>query len=117
MDFNNYYPYGSYNQQLNNYCFVNGIEGAKAYQLAPNQTMLLMDADRPLIFKKAADNLGKSSLRYFTLTEIDENEATKMCQPTPMPEYALKSDIEALNGKIDQLLNAFSKPEEVKQDE
>ena len=113
-NFNNYYPYG---QQLNNYCFVNGLEGAKAYQVAPNQTMLLMDADRPLVFKKEADSLGKATIRYFNLKEISENEAAKMCQPTPMPEYALKSDIEAINGKIDQLLESLKPTKEVKEDE
>lgn len=105
------YGYGN-NYNLRQYAFVNGIEGAKAYQVMPNQTMLLMDSDRPVVFMKTADNVGKSVLRYFNLTEIDEAEAIKQYQPKPVPEYALKSDITALNDKLDTLLEAI-KPKEV----
>lgn len=110
--YNNYNSYGNY-QQLKQYSFVNGIEGAKAFQVAPNQTMMLMDSDKPIVFMKTTDGIGKASLRYFSLTEINELEASKMYQPTPMPEYALKSDIEALNGKLDTILNSLNPNKEV----
>ena len=118
-NYNNYnYPYGtSYQpgqpQQLKQYSFVNGIEGAKAFQMPSNQTMMLMDSDKPIVFMKTTDGIGKASLRYFSLTEIDEMEASKLYQPMPMPEYALKSDIDALNGKLDTLINSLMPKEEV----
>ena len=31
-------------QQMNNYYYVNGLEGAKQYQMMPNQTILLQQA-------------------------------------------------------------------------
>ena len=103
------YGYNSYpQQQFKQYAFVNGIEGAKAFQMPSNQTMLLMDSDKPIVFMKTTDNMGKANLRYFNLTEIDEFEAAKQYQPQPAPEYALKSDINALNEKIDKLLSAMT---------
>lgn len=108
------YNYNNYNQpqQLKQYAFVNGIEGAKAFQMASNQTMMLMDSDKPVVFMKTTDSLGKASLRYFNLTEIDEAEAAKQYLPQPIPEYALKSDIEALNEKIDTLISSLKPKEE-----
>lgn len=103
----NYNPYQP--QQFKQYAFVNGIEGAKAFQMPSNQTMLLMDSDKPIVFMKTTDNIGKASLRYFNLTEINEAEAIKQYQPKPAPEYALKSDINALNEKIDKLLSVIDK--------
>ena len=110
----NPYQYQNYNQpqQFKQYAFVNGIEGAKAFQMPSNQTMLLMDSDKPIVFMKTTDNLGKASLRYFNLLEIDENEVIRQYQPKPLPEYALKADFDALNEKIDALINSLKPKEE-----
>ena len=104
----NSYGYNPYQQQYKQYAFVNGIEGAKAFQMPTNQTMLLMDSDKPIVFMKTTDNMGKANIRYFNLTEISEAETIKQYQPQPAPEYALKSDIEALNDKLDKLLGSIT---------
>lgn len=95
--------------QLKQYAFVNGIEGAKAYALMPNQMMLLMDADHPILYRKTSDSLGKSTIDYFAITQISENQVREMITPK-QPEYALKSDVDAINGKLDKLLQKFDKP-------
>jgi hypothetical protein len=87
------------------YAFVNGIEGAKSFQVSPNQTMLLMDSDSPICYMKTSDSIGQASLRYFKLEEIDENTIKLMNQPKPDPNYVLKADFEKLVAKIDQLIN------------
>lgn len=109
---NNFNPYQYQQPQYKYYSFVNGIEGAKAYQMPANQTMLLMDSDKPIVFMKTTDSMGKASLRYFNLIEIDEIEAAKQYQPKPAPEYVLKSDFEALSSKIDTLLESLKPKEE-----
>lgn len=101
----------NYNYPYNQYAFVNGIEGAKAYQVMPSQTIMLMDSDRPIVFMKTSDNLGKASLRYFNLVEMSEEEAAKAYLPKPAPEYALKDDFEALNKRIDNLIELMEKKE------
>lgn len=103
-------PYKGPQQQLKQYAFVNGLEGAKAYQLQPNSTMLLMDADNPVCYKKTTDALGKGSLRYFKLEEIDEATLRNMIQPQPqVPNYASKEDIDAINKRLDDLFKQLKK--------
>jgi len=113
-NYNNYQnPYmpgyqPAYNKApINQYTFVNGIEGAKSYQvLYPNQTMLLMDSDNPICYMKQTDEVGKASIRYFKLEEIDEaktKEILSLKNNTMIPEYALKSDIDNINNKLAEL--------------
>lgn len=110
---NNYNPYGygynptpSYYSQprTNQYAFVNGLDGAKSYPMQPNRMVMLMDNDNPIIFKKISDNYGKTTLDIFKMVQISEDELRGINNP-PMPEYALKSDLEALMKRIDELTN------------
>ncbi len=95
-------PY--YSSQYKQYTFVNGIEGAKSFQMPPNQSMLLMDADNPICYMKTSDPMGKCSLRYFQLTEMDENAARNLLQPNNQESiYASKEDIDAINKKLDDI--------------
>ena len=82
-----YEPYG-YNPyqyqtptqpQMNQYAFVNGVEGAKSFIVKPNQTILLMDSEQPICYMKQSNGFGQSSLRYFKLVEVKEEE---LKQPT-----------------------------------
>lgn len=51
--------------------WVQGIEGAKAYQLMPNNNALLMDSENENIFYiKVADSIGMCNLRKFKFQEI-----------------------------------------------
>lgn len=95
-----YYPKTNANQ----YYFVNGIEGAKSFQMQPNQNVLLMDSDYPVCYTKVSNNVGQSSIRYFKIEEIDEAKAKKIVStPAPTIEYALKSDIDSINTKLEEL--------------
>lgn len=110
----NYYGANNYNQpRLNYYAFVNGIEGAKSYQVAPNQTMLLMDSDSPTIYMKSANSLGQASLRYFKMVEISESDAKGENNKNNV-EYALKSDVDNINKKIEELSAKLSEIKEEK---
>ena len=120
------YQYGSYpnfgqqaspqmnNQQqsqTNQYAFVNGIEGAKSYQLQPNQSILLMDSDGPLCYMKSANGMGQSTLRYFKLMEVSENDLRNNSQSRiNSNDYVLRTDFEVLSKKVDSLLNKSEKP-------
>lgn len=103
---NYYYPYQqNYYTQQNQYIpltFVSGIEGAKAFILAPNQTVYLRDSETETLFIKTADSQGRYTLKTYVLTPIEE--ATK---PTK-ENYAT---IDALNGvrnDFEQRLNKIS---------
>ena len=54
----------------NGIVWVQGIEGAKAYQMNPNSNIQLMDSENNGIFYiKVTDNIGMANLRVFHYTE------------------------------------------------
>ena len=96
--------------QLNTYAFVNGIEGAKAFQVQPNQTMMLMDSDQPIVYMKQANALGQSTLRYFKLVEINETDLKGLNQ-TVAPQNIDTSKFvsrDEFNAKINELMAKIS---------
>lgn len=116
--YNNYqqptYPYGQFNQpqvqpqpqqptQYKQYTFVNGIEGAKAFQLGNNQTMMLLDSENPIIYKKTSNEQGQSTIQYYKMIEISEDEVKNLNIAELDELYASKEDVEAINKKIDNL--------------
>lgn len=80
---NNFFPGQQYPQQppiypsnrnnQNGIIWVQGIEGAKAFQLMPNSNTLLMDSENDGIFYiKVCDNVGMCNLRTFKYKETTE---------------------------------------------
>lgn len=54
----------------NNIIWVQGIEGAKAWQLAPNSMAILLDSETEgKMYIKVTDNIGMGSLRIFNYVE------------------------------------------------
>lgn len=54
----------------NNLIWVQGIEGAKAWQLNPNSMVILLDSEAEgKMYIKVSDNIGMSSLRIFNYVE------------------------------------------------
>ena len=75
-------PYAANNQTTqphNNINWVQGVEGAKAYQLAPNSNVLLMDSEtNGRFYIKTCDNIGMSTLRYFEYKEVSAAKAPEI---------------------------------------
>ena len=108
---NNPQGYPQSNQQLNQYAFVNGIEGAKSYQLQPNQSIMLMDSDNLVCYMKQTNSIGQATLRYFKLTEVSENDLKAPAQPQlDANNYVLKSDFNELSKRLDNLYKKLEKP-------
>lgn len=114
---NVYHPYNNQVQQqnynnippMNQYAYVNGIEGAKSFQLAPNQTIMLMDSDNPICYMKSANSMGQSTLRYFKLIEIKESDLKNNPNNELNNDYVLKSDFEGLIKRVDELSSVIKK--------
>lgn len=81
-NFNNYMPqrnqFSSYanpvsavaSASTNNIIWVQGIEGAKAWQLNPNSMAILLDSEAEgKMYIKVSDNIGMCTLRIFNYTE------------------------------------------------
>lgn len=105
-----YYNPPYYGQpKTNQYAFVNGIEGAKSYQMQPNQMVMLLDSDNPIVYKKTSNGYGQATIECFKMVQISEEELRGINNQL-QPEYVLKSDFEALVKRIDEL----TKKEETK---
>ena len=70
--YQNFQPQTSNFNQQTNITFVNGIEGAKAFQMSPNSSALLMDSDNSKFYVKSTDSLGVAKISSYSFTE-DEN--------------------------------------------
>lgn len=78
---NQYYNPQMNNQQIfpqeqpQNLIRVNGIDGAKAYQMNANSTVALFDENEDVLYIKNTDGAGFPSIRMFKFEEV--NEITK----------------------------------------
>lgn len=95
---NNFGNFNNYQPKANSLIFVNGIEGAKSYQVAPNQMVMLLDSDNPIVYKKTANAYGQATIEAFKLVPITESE-----KKSHNEEYVLKADFDALVKRIDEL--------------
>lgn len=102
--YNNNYSYNGYQTtpRTNQYAFVNGIEGAKSFQVQPNQMVMLLDSDNPVIYKKVSNGYGQATLECYKMVQISEEELREV-NLQPQKEYVLKSDFDALVKRIDEL--------------
>ena len=120
----NPYQYQQQNQQnqqqpqMAQMAFVNGIEGAKAYQLAPNQSIVLMDSESPLAFMKQSNAMGQSTLRYFKLVETSEQDIrnSQNLPKTSTDDFVLRKDFDELSKKLDDLTKKIKKAEKVEKE-
>ena len=81
-------------QQNNGIIWVQGIEGAKAYQLPQSSNAVLMDSEREGIFYiKTSDNVGMCNLREFKYSEITGQSA----QSAPdMSQYVTRDELNTI---------------------
>lgn len=81
----------------NNILWVNGIEGAKAWQLNPNSMAILLDSEvEGKMYIKVSDNIGMSTLRIFNY--VEEIPTTKVTNNNDLDlsQYVKKDELEIL---------------------
>lgn len=100
---------------------VNGIEGAKAFIVQPNQIYYLLDVEDMILFEKKLDNQGNPILEPFEL--VHRNIADIGKKPAEEPKidlsayvskkdlsaYATVDDISRLDLKLDNALDKISR--------
>lgn len=122
------FNYPNSNPYLNNYTqqtqtpypatqlfFVNGIKGVHDYIVPLNSTIYFKDSDSDKIFVKSCDNMGRTYLKAYKLSEINENEPIEVKN---VENYVKMSDFKALETKFDelqQIINDITKSEGVEQ--
>lgn len=117
---NIYNPYQSYmnNATLGNASFmnqrqeivrVNGKNGANAYQMAPNSSILLLDETAPIVWLKTTDGASYPTITGYTITPIE----TKIASPVEDKNYA---ELESRIAKLEEaILNEKSDVRTIKQ--
>lgn len=93
---------------------VNGEPGARAFNMPPNSSVLLLDESAPIVWLKTTDGAGYASLNPFTITPYE---------PAPAVDINdLMDRIKRLEDRLNEKPNnAVSKrrksePEEVSED-
>lgn len=101
----NQYPYTQPQQPQTNYLpltFISGIEGAKAFIVAPNQVVYLKDSDSNILYEKKADAQGRYSLTAYEMKPV--NDTSKQ-----QSQYATTSDLDALKTMLTEKIDILSK--------
>lgn len=98
-------PAPSPQQPQSGIIWVQGEAGMKAYLVAPNTTVQLWDSEKQTIYLKSADASGMPSVKVLDYTIRDQATpaAPAVTPAAPVTDYATKSDIEALSGKLSRL--------------
>lgn len=103
----------------NELIWVQGLEGAKGFLVAPNNTVVLWDTENPVIYVKSADASGIPSMRVLDFKERNGNSqnnnenAPKTHECTCGNKFATKEQINDLKAKLDDLTAKYeelSKP-------
>lgn len=118
--FNPYMP--SY-QQMNQYqpmiqqnlTMVNGMDGAKAYQMRANSTVALFDANEDIMYVKCTDGAGFPTIRTFRFEEINDIPKSSENQ-VDLSQYITRSELtDILNEYKGGLTNVKQPVQESKQ--
>lgn len=104
-------------QNQGGFNWVQGEEAAKAYLVAPGNTVILWDTERNVIYVKSADASGLPSIRTLDWTEHTETPAKPtehVCKCSgefvgKADFEGLKANVERLTKRIDEMAKAKSK--------
>lgn len=76
--------------------YVNGLESAKQYQLPPNSSVILMDANEPIFYTKTTDASGYGVVKTYTFSESE--------QVAPQDEIKqIKAELNEVKNELKQL--------------
>lgn len=73
---------------------VTGMEGAKAYPLAPNSEAALFDAGRDVFYVKRTDAGGYPTIQAYQFAPVQE------AAPSAQPEYVTREEFDELKAMI-----------------
>lgn len=90
-------------QSSNGIIWVQGEEGAKAYMVAPGNSVLLMDSENSAFYIKSTDNSGMPMpLRIFDYVERNAKQQTQNIKPNV--EYVTRQEFDALSARVNDIM-------------
>ena len=93
----NYYGYPQPTMSIDK---VSDLEEAKKYQMFPGGTVYLLDQNEPYIYMKTSDANGRTSLRAFSLLEIELSKIQDS-------KYITRDDFDSFRRDILNSINAL----------
>ena len=95
----------------NGFVWVDGIEEANNFYVAPNNAVQLWDKNSPCIYKKSADAAGKPTMQIFDLVERKNETPSKTDFKADLSGFVKRDEITHLEERIAKLevLNAKQK--------
>lgn len=92
--------------------WVNGLNDAKNYLIAPNSAVTLWDSNAPVVYLKQADASGKPSMKIYDL--VERTQRPVQAPQAPAVEYAPLSRLEALEARLNELTAIKEAPNTIK---
>ena len=90
-------PISTQSTIANNIIWVQGIEGAKAWQLSPNSMVILLDSEiEGKMYIKVSDNIGMCSLRIFDYVEELPSTNVTNNNDLDLSQYVKKDELASL---------------------
>ena len=99
--------YNQQTQQNSSIIWVSGEAGAKAYLVAPNNTVQLWDSESQTIYLKSADASGMPSMKVldYTIRESNKNtpNSASVLTDDNLSTFATKQEIKGITEQITAL--------------
>lgn len=95
--------------------FVNGVEGAKSYGVAPNRTAILMDTENAAVYIKTANGIGQASIEFYEIAKSSEEKILAQRKKAEMANFATREEITALNARLADIEKLLTPKEEKKE--
>ena len=79
--------------------WVQGVEGAKAFRMKPNDMVIILDSENEgVMYIKTSDSIGMCTLRTFNYKEVIQQQPSN----TDMTQYVKVSELES---KVEEIIN------------
>lgn len=95
-------------QASNGFVWVDNIQEALNYIVAPNCAVQLWDRNSPCVYLKTADAAGKPTMQIFDLVERKQ-QPTAQTQTATTADYVTRAEFAELQAKFDALTAKKSK--------
>lgn len=115
-NYSNMQQYNNQAQQQNNgIIWVQGIEAAKSYLVAPNNTVQLWDSENQSIYIKSADASGLPTIKVldYTIRETGPKQTTILDKKV---DYVTKEELKVLESKINALQKVLEENDDEQSD-
>lgn len=92
--------------------WIQGLQAAKSFLIAPNTTVPLFDTENQCIYLKSSDASGMPSLKILDYTIRDQTSGNGVLNASGgseanTPKYVTKTEYEALQAEFDDLKAKF----------